>query len=111
MQQCKLKAFVNHSIAYFAHKIGVHFLIAFLYIVRRCCANSTMNNIHEACRVGKLALSVLKRFDSPTDLVSRVFSRYYGYVAIYSEPVQSSVDNLCRGTLIEILRHIGHLGC
>ena len=64
------------------------------YAAMMCC---TFDKIQEACRIGKLAMSVLNRMSFVTDQVSRLYFMYYGFVAIYCEPVQSCADNLRRG--------------
>jgi len=56
-----------------------------------------VTNVQEACNVGKLALSLLKRFDSAPDQISKIFYLYYGTVAIYTEPLQICVNKLRRG--------------
>eukprot|EP00578_Thalassiosira_sp_NH16_P001854 CAMPEP_0181137228 /NCGR_PEP_ID=MMETSP1071-20121207/33599_1 /TAXON_ID=35127 /ORGANISM="Thalassiosira sp., Strain NH16" /LENGTH=1245 /DNA_ID=CAMNT_0023223979 /DNA_START=76 /DNA_END=3809 /DNA_ORIENTATION=- len=53
-------------------------------------------NLQEVCRVGKAALSLLKRFGS-SEMVPRVYFCYYGFVAQYTEPLQLCTDNLRKG--------------
>jgi len=61
------------------------------------CGHDTVSVIQNASRIGKLATAALKRFDSPTDIVSSLYFVYYGFVASYSETVQTCADNLYRG--------------
>ncbi|KAL7538257.1 hypothetical protein ACHAXR_008411, partial [Thalassiosira sp. AJA248-18] len=53
-------------------------------------------DIEEACRVGKAAMSLLKRFDSP-EIVPKVYFCYFGFVAVHTEPLQVCTDNLRKG--------------
>mmetsp|Transcript_15255 Transcript_15255/g.27612 ORF Transcript_15255/g.27612 Transcript_15255/m.27612 type:complete len:366 (+) Transcript_15255:3-1100(+) len=61
------------------------------------CGHNNFEVIQEACRIGKLAMAALKKFDSHTDIIPRLFFIYYALVASYLEPVHSCAANLLRG--------------
>ena len=50
----------------------------------------------EANKFGKIALALLKRFDEPS-LVPSVYISYYGFVAIFFEPLQLVAEQLRKG--------------
>ena len=77
--------------------------VGFVAYAAMGCAHNALSDIQEACRIGKLAMSVLKRFDSSIDQVPRLYLIYYCVVAIYSEQVQSCANNLRRGKLQELM--------
>ena len=52
--------------------------------------------IDNACRVGKVAMKLLDRFDS-SDLIARTHFCYYGVVATHTEPLQHCTDQLRKG--------------
>eukprot|EP00584_Thalassiosira_punctigera_P010333 CAMPEP_0172526094 /NCGR_PEP_ID=MMETSP1067-20121228/1094_1 /TAXON_ID=265564 ORGANISM="Thalassiosira punctigera, Strain Tpunct2005C2" /NCGR_SAMPLE_ID=MMETSP1067 /ASSEMBLY_ACC=CAM_ASM_000444 /LENGTH=1314 /DNA_ID=CAMNT_0013309531 /DNA_START=85 /DNA_END=4029 /DNA_ORIENTATION=- len=74
-----------------------HSLLGFVQYAAVGCGHNTVTVIQEFCRIGKLAMNVLKHFDSRADIVSRLYLIYYAFVASYSEQIQSSVNNLHRG--------------
>jgi len=71
--------------------------LGFVQYAAMLCVDNTVIDIEEACKIGKLAISLLKRFDSATDQISKILYTYYGMVSMYTEPVQSCVNNLRRG--------------
>jgi len=81
-----------------------HLLIPLSHALRRCCMENEINNIQEAYRIGKLAMSALKHFDSALDQVPKLCYLYHGFVSIYSEPVQSSAESLHKGMLQEAMQ-------
>jgi len=52
--------------------------------------------MQEACRIGKVAMSLLRRFNSP-EVIPKTFACYYGFIAVHSEPLHVCVDYLRRG--------------
>ena len=62
-----------------------------------CYSDSVADGIRAACRIGKLAMSALKQFDSYMDQMPRVFFIYYGFVAPITEQLQSCAENLRKG--------------
>ena len=70
------------------------------------CGHDTVSVIQEACRIGKLAMAVLKRFDSSTDIVPILYLIYYGFVGTYSESVQSCSNHLYKGKLSDTIYRI-----
>ena len=74
-----------------------HFFLRLLY---RRCVDNILQNLKEACHIGKLAMSLLKQFDLATDQIPKLFYMYHGMMCgLYCEPVQSCVNNLRRGKL------------
>jgi len=60
------------------------------------CQQSKLPNIREACRIGKVAMSMLKRFDS-SEVLPRVNCFYYGFTAVHVLPLQVCSANLRKG--------------
>lgn len=58
--------------------------------------------IQEACRVGKAAMELMKRFGSSAELMPKVTFCYYGFVATHTEPLQVCSKNLRSGFLTGI---------
>ena len=52
------------------------------------------SKVKEACRIGNIAMMLLKRNDSSADIVPKVYFFYYGWVAPYTEPLQVCTKNL-----------------
>jgi len=50
--------------------------------------------IQEACRIGKVAMSLLQRYGSPADIMPKAYLFYYGFVAVHTEPLQICADNM-----------------
>jgi hypothetical protein len=50
----------------------------------------------EANKFGKIALALLKRFDEPS-LVPSVYISYYGFTAVFFEPLQLVAEQLRKG--------------
>jgi len=50
--------------------------------------------IQEACRIGKAGMSLLKKYGSPVDIMPKAYLFYYGFVAVYLEPLQVCADNM-----------------
>ena len=67
------------------------------------------NQTPSAYRIGKVALSLLKKYDI-TDEIPRVYLCFYSYVAILTEPFQSCADMLRRGYEIAMPLGITALG-
>ena len=59
-----------------------------------------MDDIHEACRLGKLVMSVLRQREQYADQEPKLAYLYHGIVGIYSEPLQYSVNCLRRGKML-----------
>ena len=55
-----------------------------------------LNDISNGCRLGRVALSLLTRFDA-TSLIPVVYASFYGMVAFNSEPVMDCADQLYKG--------------
>ncbi len=66
------------------------------YAAMICQRGRDVSGIQEACRVGKVAMSLLKRFSSP-EIVPKIFSCYFGFVAVHTEPLNTCADNLRSG--------------
>ena len=66
-----------------------------------CYSDSAAADIHEACRIGKLAMSALKQFDSYMDQMSRVFYIYYGFVAPLTEQLHHVQKIFVEGLNVE----------
>jgi len=77
--------------------ISKYSLIGFVQCVAMSCHENSITVIQEACRIAKLAMSVLKRFDASAEIVPRVCFIYYSLVASYSETLPSCADGLLRG--------------
>ena len=73
---------------------SVYSFIQYASITCQKCRD--LSKMQEACRIGKIAMSLLRRFNSP-ELVPKTFGCYYGFVAIHSEPLHVCVDYLRRG--------------
>ena len=73
---------------------SVYSFIQYSSIMCQRCRD--LSDIQEACRIVKLAMSLMRRFSSP-EIVPKVFACYYGFVAVHSEPLRLCADNLRRG--------------
>jgi len=73
---------------------SVYSFIQYAAVVCQRCRDTT--GMQEACRIGKVAMSLMKRFSSP-EIVPKVYSCYFGFVALHTEPLQLCADNLRRG--------------
>mmetsp|Transcript_3060 Transcript_3060/g.6785 ORF Transcript_3060/g.6785 Transcript_3060/m.6785 type:complete len:560 (-) Transcript_3060:69-1748(-) len=61
------------------------------------CQQSKLPNIREACRIGKVAMSMLKRFVNVSEAIPRVNFCYYGFTAVHFLPLQICSANLRKG--------------
>jgi len=57
---------------------------------------SGTNDITVLCKIGKLAIALLNQFES-SDILARSYFVYYGFVAHYTDPIQSCDDMLEKG--------------
>ncbi|KAL3760940.1 hypothetical protein ACHAWU_009619 [Discostella pseudostelligera] len=73
---------------------SVYSFIQYASITCQRCRD--LSKMQEACRIGKVAMSLLRRFNSP-ELVPKTFACYYGFIAVHSEPLHVCVDCLRRG--------------
>merc|ERR1712194_271421 len=91
--------FINYRIIQLSIKHGIckESLFGLVYHAALSCLHNTTNGIQEACRIGKLAMNMLERFDSAPEIIPKMCHIYYGIVAIYSEPVQYIADSLRSG--------------
>lgn len=62
-----------------------------MYAAIRC--QMSISNVEGAHRIGKIALNLSKRFNSP-GMIPKIHGNYYGFVAVYVEPIQSCVHML-----------------
>ena len=67
-----------------------------LYASVLCQQCGLVVDVREVCRVGKVAMSLLKRFDSP-EIVPKVNFAYYGFVAVHTLPLQTCAYHLRKG--------------
>jgi len=67
-----------------------------LYASVLCQQNKFDIDIQEACRVGRMAMSLLKSFDS-AKIIPKVNFAYYGFVALHNLPLQICSSNLRKG--------------
>merc|ERR1719356_261587 len=58
---------------------------------------ATKGYMSESIVVGRAALRLLERFDDAEDQLPYVFATFFGYVALYIEPLQSTCEMLDRG--------------
>jgi len=77
----------------------IHLTIGFVQFAAMSCSNMMVANIQGACRIGSLAMAAVKRFNSSTAQLPRLFFIFYGFVAVYSEHVQTCAYYLHRGKL------------
>jgi hypothetical protein len=73
---------------------SVYSFIQYAATVCQKCRDTS--GIQEACRIGKVAMSLMKRYSSP-EIVPKIFSCYFGFVAPHTEPLPVCADNLRRG--------------
>ena len=65
------------------------------------CSNIMIRDIKGAIRIGKMAMSAMKRrFGSSTETLPNLHLAYYGFVSVFCDPVQSTLAGLCRGKLL-----------
>lgn len=62
-----------------------------------CQQHKLTPDIREACRVGKMAMALLKRFDSSEKILPKVYFCYFGFIGVHTEPLQTCTDRLRRG--------------
>lgn len=79
------------------HGICAESVYSFIqYAAIICHRSRDSSEILEACRIGKIATSLMKRFSSP-EMVPKIFACYFGFVAIHTEPLHVCVNNLRTG--------------
>ena len=79
------------------HGIDKYGAYGFLqYSAIMCQQTQLVDDIKDACRIGKIAMALLKRFDS-SELYSRTTFGYYGFVAVHTNPLQTCTSNLRKG--------------
>ena len=79
------------------HGLCKNSILGFIQYAAMLCQSKAAKDIQLACKIGKTAIHLLKRFDSSKELISTLFFLYYGFVAIHMEPIQSCADMLRRG--------------
>ena len=62
-----------------------------------CQQCKLVSDIREACRVGNIGMSMLKRWVDSSDILPKVTHCYYGFVALHTLPLQECSDNLRKG--------------
>lgn len=62
-----------------------------------CCNSNIITSIKGACRIGKLAMAALKKFDFVSDMMPRLLFIYNVFIGMYTQRVQLCADNLRRG--------------
>ena len=77
-------------------KYGVckHSMMGFVRYAAILCGKK---DIQDASRIGKAAMSCLKKRFHSAEQLPRVYFAYYGYVAYHTEPLQSCADMLRQG--------------
>lgn len=65
------------------------------YAAITCQRSRDLDDIQEACRIGKIAMKLMTRFSSP-EFTPKVFAVYYGFIAVHSEPLHLCAYNLRR---------------
>jgi len=68
-----------------------------LYSAVLCQQCKLVSDIREACRVGNIGMSMLKRWVDSSDILPKVTHCYYGFVALHTLPLQECSDNLRKG--------------
>lgn len=68
-----------------------------LYAATLCQQIKITPVIQEACRIGKMGYSLMKkRFDS-SEMVPKIYFCYFGFVGVHTEPLQVCSENLRKG--------------
>ena len=82
-----------------AHGVTKYSLIGFAQCAVVLLGSGSDKVIPEACRIGKLAISLLSRFEASdtSDVEARIYFLHYGLVAHYTDPVQSCIPKLRKG--------------
>lgn len=79
------------------HGICNHSILAFVNYAAMLCGSKGTKDIQGASRIGKAALSCMKkRFHSP-EMLPDLYLCYYGFVAHNTEPLQSCSDMFRQG--------------
>jgi len=78
------------------HGVCKHSIMGFVQYAAMLCVNNTAD-IQAASRIGKAAMSCLKKRFHSADQLPRVYFAYYGLVAFHTEPLQSCADMLRQG--------------
>jgi len=79
------------------HGICKHSIVGFVQYAALLCGNKTTKDIEDASRIGKLALSCLKKRFYSAEQLPKIYFAYYGLVAIHNEPLQSCSDMIQQG--------------
>ncbi len=75
-----------------------HSLAGFLLFAMVLCSNSLKeNDIEGALRMGKAAISTLKKRYNTSQTLSNLHLGYYGYIGFHTEPLQTCADMLRQG--------------
>jgi len=75
-------------------KDSVFGFVQYAAIICNFSKSEEVKYIQEACRIGKVGMSLLQRYGSPADIMPKVYFCYYGLVAVYLEPLQVCADNM-----------------
>ena len=96
-----------------------HSILGFvLFAMLLCMSNIGKKDIDGASRIGKAAMSFSKKRYHTLEQMPHIYVVYYGFVAPYTEPLQSCADMLRRGfdagmslgeTGISFLNSAGHI--
>jgi len=79
------------------HGVSLDSVVGLVMYAGVLCQQSKLPNIREACRIGKVAMSMLKRFVNSSDILPRVNFCYYGFTAVHVLPLQVCSANLRKG--------------
>jgi len=75
-------------------KDSVFGFVQYAAIICNLSKSEEVKYIQEACRIGKVGMSLLQRFGSPVDIMPKAYLFYYGFVAVHTEPLQVCAENM-----------------
>ena len=59
-----------------------------------CNKSTDFQSIQEVCRIGKTSMRLQKRFGLSTQSIPKVHLMYFGFAAVFTEPLQQCIENL-----------------
>ena len=76
-----------------AHGVTKYSVMGLVQYSGGLCRSNLLIDVQKACKIGKLGISLLNRFDS-SDILPLAYVIHYSFTAYYTDPIQSCGDML-----------------